>query len=212
MSRLRSRKKWRHQREDPPVRGDQPVALTSGRGGDAHDGSVEGGTPLGAVEGRAAEGEDPAVRGDQPVAIAAGGRGHADDGLVERGAALGAVEGRVSEGEDPAVRGDHPVATGSCGCRRRGRGRGGGVDTKEVAKTVPVSWARVGLLVVLRVAVTHGGVLLEKTGVGTMGSQAPAPPFADGLNHSRLLPPPRLQSVMVREEKELPIDSATSKY
>jgi hypothetical protein len=87
-----------------------------------------------------------------------------------------------------------------------------GFDTKEVAMTALVIWARVGLLVELRVAVAHGGAPLEKTGVGATGSQAPTPPSAAGLNHSRLLPPPRLQSVRVREVKELPVDRPTSKY
>ena len=89
---------------------------------------------------------------------------------------------------------------------------GVGFDTKDVAMTVPVTWARVGLLVELRVAVAHGGEPAEKTGVGVMGSHPPTPPLAAGLNHSRLLPPPRLQSVMVSVVKELPVDSATSKY
>jgi hypothetical protein len=77
---------------------------------------------------------------------------------------------------------------------------------------VPVSWARVGLLLELMVAVAHGGAPLEKMGVGTMGCHAPTPALAAGLNHSKLLPPARLQSVTVREVKELPVDRATSKY
>ena len=44
------------------------------------------------------------------------------------------------------------------------------------------------------------------------GSQAPAPPLALGFHHSRLLPPFRLQFFTVVEVKELPVDSATSKY
>ena len=78
--------------------------------------------------------------------------------------------------------------------------------------TVPVSWASVGLLVELRVAVRTDGEPLAKMGVGVTASHAPAPPLAAGLNHSRLLPPPREQSVMVSEVKALPDDRATSKY
>ena len=78
--------------------------------------------------------------------------------------------------------------------------------------TVPVSCANVGLLVALRVAVAHGGLPLEKRGACAIGCHAPTPSFAAGLNHSKLLPPARLQSVMVTDVKEFPADRATSKY
>ena len=77
---------------------------------------------------------------------------------------------------------------------------------------MPVSWVSVGLLVEFKVAVAHDGEPLAKIGVGVTASHAPTPPLAAGLNHSKLLPPPSEQSVIVREVKALPDDRATSKY
>jgi hypothetical protein len=49
-------------------------------------------------------------------------------------------------------------------------------------------------------------------GVGDTGSQSPAPASACGFHHSRLVPPFRLQSVIVRLLKLLPEATCTSKY
>ena len=92
-----------------------------------------------------------------------------------------------------------------------GVGVGAGVVI-ETAKTVAVSWAKVGLLLELRTTEAHGGVPDVSRGVGVTACHAPEPAFAVPLNHSKLLPPPRLQSVMVAEVNELPIETATSKY
>jgi hypothetical protein len=87
-----------------------------------------------------------------------------------------------------------------------------GVDVRDTPNTVPVACAKVGLLVELRVAERHAGGPVVATGVGVTACHAPVPLFATGLNHSKPLPPLRLQFVMVTEVKVLPEDSATSKY
>jgi hypothetical protein len=91
---------------------------------------------------------------------------------------------------------------------------GGGVevDTDDTPNTVPVTCARVGLLVVLRVTDRHAGGPVTATGVGVTTCQDPAPLFAAGLNHSRPVPPLRLQTLMVAEVKALLEENATSKY
>jgi len=93
-----------------------------------------------------------------------------------------------------------------------GVGVGAGVEVDDTPNMVPVTCARVGLLVALRVAERHGGVPVVTTGVGVTACQAPAPLFAVGLNHSRPLPPPRLQSLIVAVVNALPAERATSKY
>ena len=86
------------------------------------------------------------------------------------------------------------------------------VSTDDTAKTVPVSWERVGLLLEPRVTDTHGGGPAVSVAAGVTACQAPTPLLAALLNHSNLLPPPRLQFVTVTVENELPVESATSKY
>jgi hypothetical protein len=93
-----------------------------------------------------------------------------------------------------------------------GVGAGEGVEVEDTPNTVPVTCAKVGLLVELRVTERHGGGPDVTTGVGVTACHDPAPLFAAGLNHSRPVPPLRLQSLIVAEVKALPEESATSKY
>jgi hypothetical protein len=86
------------------------------------------------------------------------------------------------------------------------------VELEDTPKTVPVTCARVGLLVALRVTARHGSGPVVAMGVGVTTCQAPTPLFAAVLNHSKPVPPPRLQSLIVVEVKPLPAESATSKY
>lgn len=87
-----------------------------------------------------------------------------------------------------------------------------GAGVVDTASTVPVSWLRLGFDELVSVAVTHAGGPAAYVGVGETGSQAPAPAFACGFHHSRLVPPFRLQSWTVVLVKVFPDDSATSKY
>jgi hypothetical protein len=77
-------------------------------------------------------------------------------------------------------------------------------------KTVPVSWAMVGLDVELRVITSHGGAPVV-TLCGDTVSHAPAPLFAAGFHHSMALPSERLQSVMATLVKSLKLETLTSK-
>ena len=100
------------------------------------------------------------------------------------------MERGVTVGEDPAVGSDGPVATDRHGERSRRSG-------------VPVSWANVGDVLLLTVAVTHPvdelNVWLEN------GSHA------DPVHHEIDWPPvPSAHTVMVTEEKSLPVASLTS--
>ena len=77
----------------------------------------------------------------------------------------------------------------------------------DAAKTVPVSWVRLGLDKPERVAVKHGGGPAVYLGAGRTGCQPNS-----GLYHSRFVPPSRPQAVMVRPWKEAADDVLTSKY
>jgi hypothetical protein len=88
----------------------------------------------------------------------------------------------------------------------------GVVALDDTPKTVPVTCARVGLLFELRVTERHGVKPVVATGVGVTACQAPEPLCPAGLNHSRPLPPPRLQTLSVTEVKALPAESEASKY
>ncbi len=84
--------------------------------------------------------------------------------------------------------------------------------TEDTANTVPVSWVRLGLLLAFRVTDPHGGGPAVNVAAGVTACQAPAPLLAALLNHSKLLPPPKSQSVIVTVENAFPVDRATSKY
>ena len=81
----------------------------------------------------------------------------------------------------------------------------------SATNTVPLSWARVGELVELSVAVTHGGEVLVGPVVGVTGCHAPTPLLATGFHHCNDVPPPRSQSWRVTEVNADPEPTAASK-
>jgi hypothetical protein len=89
-------------------------------------------------------------------------------------------------------------------------GHGDGVETVELEvaapKIVPVSWASVGLVVLVRVTDTEAGGPAENVGPGSPTTACQKLPF----HHCSVVPPFKLESTMVTLVKVLPEDKETS--